>query len=336
MTTLLKEWVDAVHREEPDGGQLPAPVLSARIGAARFFVYRVKRSDERHFPNARLLALLKEARQTYERYGRMPPIDEYDKKSAIYLAQAVYAVRANGRREGREEWLSVRFIPAAGSPRYTEDLLVCRAGRRSLLPILREKICDHDPACVKCFVTLSRLCRIAPAGGRNRYTPELFALMSRQFALDCRERQAPYTMLTALLQPRLIARALTHRGGHRPPFLRAERTLGMGNGERLRIHRTLLSYRYPGYFLRMDQLAKTLARLAKDGKVPARYLLKHIDTFEAQLAAGRSVAPLLLADAALRKEIDKTVGDAVTLYLTPLSRWERGIERMLRRMNIRL
>lgn len=341
ITNLLKEWVDAAHPRRTGGGSLPEPVCVARAGQAQFFVYRVKRADERHFPNTRELSLLKEARKTYTRYGRVPPIDEYDKKSAIYLARAVYPMRINSRRITAEEWLSVRFIPAAGPPRATEDLLVCRVGGKAILPLLRQQWCGGDPHGIKQFVTLSRLCRIAPAHGKNKYTPQLFALMNRQFVHDMRQEGAPYTMLTALLQPRLIDRALSvAKPRIRPPFVRAEQTLGLEEGERVRIDRTLLSYRYPGYFLRMDELADALARLAEKGKVPRRAVPQRAETFEEQVAAGRlagNILPtLLMREPALRKEIDRTVGDAVALYLMPLADWEKGIDRMLRQMNIHI
>jgi hypothetical protein len=262
MTMLFKEWVDAFRPRENSDDALPAPASSARLGRARFFIYRVKREDERHVPNARLHALLTEARKTYERYGDVPKIDEYDKKSAIYIGKAVYPVRVGSRQMLNEEWLSLRFIPAGGSPRYTEDLLVSRVGKKALLPILRRNMCNNEPGCAKRFVTLSRLCRIAPKRGKNRYTPQLFALMNRQFLTDAENAGATYATLTALLQPRLIDRALSVKG-NRPPFVRAERTLRLKKEERLGIDRTLLSYRYPGYFLRMDELAKRLLVLRR-------------------------------------------------------------------------
>ena len=103
---------------------LREPVASFKNKEAVFDVFRATDLYQNKWNKKSFFEIVCECRRAYQRYGDVPLIDEYDKKSIIYLCRSRFLLKISGvkRKIPMEEWLSIRFIPADESPESTEDL----------------------------------------------------------------------------------------------------------------------------------------------------------------------------------------------------------------------
>lgn len=345
---------------------LPSPAREYQFGDARFFVYKVKDKSERNFPQKELHTLLLEARKTYLRYGDVALTDSYDEKSSIYLTRIVYHYQVDNVSIPLEEWVSVRFVPASGDPISTEDLDACVYNNRPLSESLHKMLLSDKPEPLKHLVTISRICRIVPrvpvdnvffSGNflpqKNKYTALAFTAMNEVFLEESKNRGEEYHYFTALAKPELFEKVLHFQTNTTKvyfPFSPASEILQLKNDERLRIHRSLLSYRHPGYFLHLEEMIALLEKLIELGRLTenswqhyfqtkmcfAEFRQKHEESpYHEFLPFIQGLSKLLLTPGwiegsrmhgtELRSLVDLCVSDAVQLYIAPASKWKQGI-----------
>lgn len=343
------------------------PVLKEKIGPAEFSIFCSSPLHEPVWSNESEHLLIKEARRTYQRYGKVPLIDPLDSKSAVYLTRTTYPVEINGKWENAEEWLSMRFVPASGDPLLTEDVIyeVIYDGQKQkpLLPHLAEIKGLKTKELVKGLVTHSRISAVRPyiingdflksqqnksEGhhlGKNRYTALSFALMNQAFFQDAAKLGKQFTTLTSLMHRELTDNILTIKEGIKLPFIDAAEALMLNKQETVRLDQSYpkIRFMYPGYFLNIHDLV----RLLKTGLLPKEVLntyLLHPTTIEEMLASPKMhhfsnmgqlfltkgpISQTNLTGDQLRNNMNKYVRDGPVLRIMSVSAWLQGVKTMI-------
>ncbi len=319
------------------------PLAVYQNAGATFAVYQVKNLYERRWLHPSLWPLVKQARAAYARYGRIALFDSYDDKAAIYLAKAIY--------QGQEEWLGLRFVPADGLPKATEDLLKC--GRREPLGVqMRRRLFAGNKNFLKQVVTVSRIGGLPAAGSSKlKHAAVLFALINKHFFEEAAKARRQFHYLTGLFRPEIIVKSLTRRCAKEtlPRFTAAHQILGSNQPADFTLRRELYLYRYPAYFFKMEELLKTLKKLIKQGRLTNlswRYYLKTKNNFAdfvkesaGQIQAWQNLWRLLtvkgrLRDSVitgeeLRQIIDQETADGPELKIMPVPLWQKSINKFL-------
>lgn len=273
---------------------LPAPQKEYTFGDAHFFLYKVKDSSQKNFPEPALYELLCEARRSYLRYGNVALTDEYDQKSSIYITRVVYPHQVDNVTFFLEEWVSVRFVPAAGNPVSTEDLDACIFQNKTISKYFENDLFQTESNPLKNFTTISRICRIAPrvpaedlffAGTflpqKNSHTALAFTLMNEAFLCELSQKGEEPRYLTAFAREELFEKVLhfpTHTTRLFFPLYFAEKVLDLKQDEHIRVNHSLLSYKHPGYFLNLQELMLLFEKLIQFGRLSERSLQKHFET----------------------------------------------------------
>jgi hypothetical protein len=333
----------------------------------RFEVYRAKRLLEYEWENDVLLQLLVEARASYYRYGEIPPLDEQDKKSAIYLVRFIYPFACGDASSAVEieEWHSTRVVPAMGVPDGLKDfeLFVCQSkpAHAAVAQVLRAASV-HD---LDSVVGSSRTCAIPPivSGDQDgcvgaalklqqRCTPLALAMVHHYFWKDSVEGHFSCSYMASIAVPKFIATGFTATIKDKqftPDFIPAHLFLGVSAAE-VRLDREVLGryvYRFPAYFLNIRELLALLGTLAETQRLPLAILEKHLGTkvdlnamqskviFEnvkrlgSLLTTRGNIAGTSMTGEELRTLIDKEVHDGPMLHLTAFPLWVESVNRML-------
>lgn len=258
--------------------EAPKPEAMYAAKGADIDVYCAKRMYHPTWKNPVLFRLVIDARGSYYRYGDYPPLDSYDRKSAVYLARVRYN---SARGMPTEEWLSLRFIPWRGTPYGFEDLKLAAYKGKTIDHWVQKKFPRRDGA--HALVSISRVCGVQPfparagddASGaraaRMRYTAHAFAAMNNEFFNTRALAEDDCAHVTTLMHPALVARLLGISGKDRPGlrFINAHRTLGLGGPISLARDGYARTYceRFPQYFLDIRKLIGVLRRAVRAGDI---------------------------------------------------------------------
>ena len=344
---------------------LPSPTREFQEGDTHVFIYTVKSSDEKIFFHPELYKILCEARKSYWRYGDVPLIDKYDAKSFIYLTRVVYPSVQGGAHCFLEEWTSMRFIPAAGVPFSTEDLESCVYQGETLSTKIKKTLFQNQDTAFDRLITISRICRIRPhvftknfrfdhqaLPQKNKYTALSFVAMVQLFLDQSIEAGKNYEWFTALAKEELFTKVLhlnREEKDVRFPFFRASEVLKIPPARTIRVNRSLLSYRYPGYFLDVEELFLLFEKLIdlkrmKDSslchflgikepfsdfrkkykELPSADFVKILQGISNLLLTEGWIENSSLHASQLRSLCDLCVSDAIQLYLSPTFLWQHS------------
>lgn len=287
-------------------------------------LYKAKNLHSAEWFSESLKNLVMEARKSYLRYGEVPQDDVYDAKSVVYIGRAAYEYEVKGIIYPAEEWLSVRFVPADGTPQYTEDLEFCLVNDRVLVDWFLNSDLNKKGDILKRIFTISRICSIAPhishsmsthffnriLSKKLMFTGVLLSLMSKQFLKDCAVKSIPCELITGLFRDEFIEKSLTvltPRETRIPDFSYGYKTLGLSDISALKLNRSLFShyfYKFPSYFLNMDQLFSALNDLINQKQMSMQTLDYYIK--------GDMRAAEWMQTSAIFKRIGKDLGNVIS------------------------
>ena len=259
---------------------LPPPVNSLEINGIRFEIYLAKDLYNSAWNGECLQSLVLRARESYGRYGNVPLIDEYDSKSAIYLARAMYFEKSEQEEYLVEEWISLRFVPGDREPNGI-DVLNLYWHRKKPASHWVEKFLRLRNLGFHNLISGSRLCGISSFisdgsdqlkfGEKRRsdhkYTPVCFALLHKQFFEDCKREGLDFDYFVVATSDRLLEgfMRLEFQGEkYGPACVKAEETLGLQPGK-IKLKRDDFIYQYPLYFLDQNQIVMILKNLISEG-----------------------------------------------------------------------
>ena len=258
---------------------LPEPEGIYWINSAKFEVFKVKDLYS-GFTDNELTRILKLSRGAYLVYGHRPEIDQYDQKAAIYLVRVSYTAKIEDNEYLEEEWISLRFVPGSGNPYGTGDLELFAYDNTPLSKIFHRKFSSEYPKYMDSVISSSRLCGIVPVTksalpgmainqSRHSHTGVCFALINKHFWQDCVAKNIPYRFLAGIIYERVIQKSLTVAAGnvnYAPAFTHAHIFLGLNS--KVKVNREKYPhyvYKYPGYFLDMNQVVETVRQLLLNG-----------------------------------------------------------------------
>lgn len=303
--------------------------------------------------------IVKECRKTFSRYGDVASIVNYDLKSAVYIARADYWVDGIPV----SEWLTLRLVPAIGTPALNEDLIACTYQGTSLLQLLEASDLlkkDIDPLLQ--IVTVSRVCGVHPyptrahdenlvIRGKLQYGALLFACMM-QVACAWQDTATAFrpSLITALFHKRFLDTFMRHQGTTPLVFTPARHVLGIDGDVILK--RDEKSYKYPGYFLELYQLLDTLQMLIDTGVITDATVMHHTKsdiplatirsrskTTGSLLEALANLSDLTTHDGILydstmtgkelRAYIDAHVPDGPVLHLLHIETWKSQLDQFI-------
>lgn len=365
--------IDDLRRIEKD---LPAPSYTERIHDTTFEIFVVKHAFSDIWKNDLLRRLIVEARKTYRSlYGEIPLIDEYDKKSVIYLVKSSYALSVGSVPIQCAEWLTVRFVPAGDSPVSNEDLdFYLYKGTHPIFDVLLKKIKEFKTGDINNarskIVALSRLSAIRPypldtviasetkkyfaTNKRNFHTALSFALVNKYFLQYAKELKLPIQFITCQMHEKTTKKTLSHALSNEVKlldFVPLYRQLGVKRASLVAINRNnpqVYIYRYPGYFLDIAHLSKTLRYLLRKKRLTPQTIQSYLDKdvlLEDMLRdpkihhfrhmgklfmAKGEISPEQLTGEELRSILSNRVQDGVKLYLMRTTAWEKSVNDMIR------
>lgn len=255
---------------------LPDPDFFWTYNDISIYIYCAKKKFSKQWTNPILRHIVMDARQSFKRYGPVPLVDVYDDKSSVYLARAVYPSVLIDKYSNSvlvEEWLSLRFISAAGNPEFTEDLKDCIYDGNPVYNLVRDELFKNSIDFNEKIISISRLCSI-PSRFFNRQQknftnkllmmPVLFLLSVETFLQESISRSENIEYFTALLRPEVLEKSLGTMLGKNFHFY----LTSLADILKLDSHITIndvLCYQYPGYFLKMSKLIQLLKYLMDRG-----------------------------------------------------------------------
>lgn len=237
------------------------PVKKYKIGEVTFLIYKAKNLYNPNWNSGLLKKITQEARKSYLRYGSMRLVDEYDKNAEVYLCRAIDM--------SSEEWLCLRFVPGKIGGNSLQDLgqYICK--NEPLSKMVAGKLFPGVKNFQNKLVAVSRVCGISPYTFnltkskisylpiRMKYTAKSFALINKVFFSSSK-----FTYLLGVFRKELLERLLCFDSQLSLDLLDAYKVLGCSSDE-IRLNRSLLAYRFPGYFLNISQLIDLLGILIK-------------------------------------------------------------------------
>jgi hypothetical protein len=227
------------------------PLKTYKIGPATFRIYKAKDLYHPFWNSEVLKRITKFSRRAYLRYGDVPALDSYDNNAAIYLCRTSY--------DKMEEWLCLRFVPGDTRDHSLEDVDQYLYNGRSIAGTLKKKlVLKNNP--IKKSVAVSRLCGIPPYTAKftkqnilprsMKYTAQAFALINKEFFSE-----KHFSYLVGVLRPEVSKKLLEFSPGLNLSFPDAHRILKC-KPDQIYLDRKSLAYRFPGYFLIVDQFFK--------------------------------------------------------------------------------
>ena len=347
--------------------QLPPSNHIYCAGKAVFYVYQTKGLYNPEWTSPKLKELVCECRKSYLRYGDVPQLDEYDPKSAIYLVRAVYPVDSVSRESVSafgEEWFSMRFVPGDGNPRLNEDMFYCQAFGIPVFRWVQDRLFNSADDFGGHVASMSRLCSIPPRRmhgaarstsllpqfpSKMRYTFAMFVLTNLAFFEDMRKVKRIIRHISGMFREELITKVLSIPITEReniPHFVSANAALGFDGRKNVTIDRSYPVYRYPGYFLRIEQVASVLYDLLRKGSISEdclrHYFKDSCPQGEVPAEATRfkphshELAEFLTTDGPLhacgltgeelRRIMNERVQDGPELKIMNMTEWEEDIQ----------
>ncbi len=336
---------------------LPAPESTYATKDAIFRVYRAKGLYSSEWRHSAFFKLVSIARTSYHRYGPRELFDKYDEKAAIYLVHTTYS-KGDNNQELVNEWLSVRMVPGDGSFKGVGEPELYVYNKTPVTELIRKRMGYSKTQFWKHIISDSRMCGIHPYAVRNNkvikhhtekhaYTAESMALMQIQFMVDYPPQTIPYQFVTAIIKPQIRDKVIALQKGDvraKPNFISAHKTLALPKGE-VGVKRGIYSYRFPSYWLNMDELKSLLRRLLNKKHITQKTLQHYLDTDsldikEADIRIGRmltvkgQLAGSNLTGAKLRSYVDMHVSDIPELQIIPIKTWRKGFFRLLHKAQI--
>lgn len=280
--------------------RLPEPVSKHTIGTVDFEIYKAKDLLNPNWINEALFRLVLDARMSYYRYGDFTLLDEYDKKSAIYLVRVRYKLPLFGIKQGCpvEEWLSTRLIPVRGDPYGIEDFELFIYQGKTLITAFQERLFDPHGRYLDSFVASSRTCGIRPycksekdenklkkeAILKHKYTAICFALIHQRFWEECLISDFPFEYIVGTVVNKFMDKALVIVVNGKefiPNFIPIHQFLKIGKGEEIKLDRhrkDFYTYRFPTYFLNTHQLIDLLLKLIEGKKLSNNTIQYYLQT----------------------------------------------------------
>lgn len=369
LNLLRDPYTDVVARLEPKAlralaRELPKPAAAYATTDADIDVYCAKRLYHPTWVNPALFRLVIDARGSYYRYGDYPPLDAYDRKSAVYLARVRYR---GAKGTPMEEWLSVRFIPWRGTPYGFEDLKLCAYKGKTIDHWVQKRFPRRDGA--HALISISRVCGVQPfparAGDdvngaratRMRHTRLAFAAMNNEFFSTHALAEDDCAHVTTLMHRALVTRLLGIMGKGKPGlrFTAAHRTLGLPGPAALARDGYARSYceRFPQYFLDVWELVGVLRRAVRAGDISHATLAHYMGPDIApevllrydgvHISALRGIGTMLgsagglhqaAIDGATLRARTRDVPDGPALYMMERGSWEKGVAEFCRALKL--
>lgn len=362
-------YTDVVARLEPKAlralaREMPRPDARYAAKDVDVDVYCAKRLYHPTWKNPVLFRLVIDARGSYYRYGDYPPLDAYDRKSAVYITRVRYA---GAKGAPMEEWLSVRFIPWRGTPYGFEDLKFCAYKGKTIDHWVQKKFPRRDGA--HALVSISRVCGVQPyparAGdegngaraARMRHTALAFAAMNNEFFNAGALAEDDCAHVTTLMHRALVARSLGIAGRDRPGlrFTAAHRTLGLAGPAVLARDGYARAYceRFPQYFLDVRELIGVLRRAVRAGDISHATLAHYMGPDIApeallrykgvHISALRGIGAMLGSTGTLHQSaidgealrgLTRGVADGPALYMMERRAWEKSVWEFCRALKL--
>ncbi len=347
-------------------GHHSAASVSYALGEVTFEVFRAKDLHAEAWNSDHAKEMVARARQSYRCYGEVPLFDSYDAKSAVYLCRTTYpySLDIGADPVKMEEWLSLRFIPREGQPFSTEDLDHFFYQNRPVGHYLSEYLVHRGASTPVSAVTISRLCSIRPnltrpnsrlsaesfSGALRHFFPA-FLLLNHAFLSD--HEAAEQSFFTAMFNRPILEKITRHPDSHRWPltFFPAHDFFGAKKSA-ICLERKHIAYRYPGYFLNIQQILDVLRQLCQAGRLDVAVIKKYVPKFSAELfasAASLSHYALLagleglgelltvsgripeteISGEELRTLMDEHVSDGPELQLMEPGKWPKQIRQVM-------
>lgn len=342
---------------------LPKPLSGWIQNNALISIYRAKNIFKPLWNDQELRRLTELARVESNLYER-PVYDEYDEKSAIYLARARYYQKpSRGSSEiVIEEWLSVRLVPGLGEPSGAGELEMFYNGNESTEQLMQKHLYAGNRNFMQFVAASNRMCAIRPyflAEHKTKLMPRklqfsamLYGLINWHFVHDYLGG-GKYHYITGVILDNIVRNSLEIMFDGKiygTCFISADKTLALDTKE-LRINRYArghYAYKFPAYFLNFNELVSLLKRLSDQGKI-SEATLKHYlqydrefeeitEDFKSSLftfrhagslfgATGRLYASQLTGEE-LRMIADQEVSDGPKLRITPIHKLEKSIDEL--------
>lgn len=344
------------------------PIAQYSFEGVLIQIYRVKNLHSSEWNSPQLKQYLMHARQSYLRYGHVPLIDDFDMKSEIYITRVTYSIKNDSLSYPVEEWLSMRFVPSDGNPRYTEDLLYCLCKDKPLIQWLSESNFSGTKNSAQHMIAISRICSIPPRKipkykykkdvffpERLHYTAISFALMNKTFLDNQNSSLKYYKHMTGIFRDEFIDKILTARTLEKeivPDFTFGYKLLGLNDIHALTLNRSaplLYPYHFPNYFFQIDELHKALGNLYSHESITRETLIHymgeeaHPDKWIHNLDYFKRISPKLehmltvigplygasITGEKMRAVLDREVGDGPKLRIMNMDAWQNSIEKYL-------
>jgi len=321
-----------------------------KVGDARVEIYLAKGLFSGVWLDPGVLEMLVKARGSYRVYGKRPVFDKFDKKSAVYLARAVYPPL--------EEWLSFRLVPGIGVPWGTGELDIFSYRGARVDGLVRDHFFGGNKNWLEYISSSSRMCGIHPTDSlKHKFSAACYAIVSKHFYDDwlCR---MPCRFITGIILNRFVENALTVEiGGEKygTAFTPAWKVLGARDPKEVRLIRSANSnyaYRFPAYWFNARQLIGLIDRLRREGRVsehslnhylgisrpfseiiaqplPVMELLGQLNHLGRLLTAPGFIKHSHLTGNELRALVDAEVDDAPELKITEIAAMKKSVEDFL-------
>ncbi len=268
------------------------PVRIYKIGTATFRIYKAKNLYHPAWNSDVLKEITKTARRSYLRYGQMPLVDDYDKNAAIYLCRISY--------NNREEWLCLRFVPGDTDNHSLEDLNQYVFNGKSIADIIKKKLVLTKNNLATKLVAISRLCGISPysvtepaskAGASFpvtiKYTARAFVLINKEFFSETH-----FSYLVGVFRPEVLKK-ISHFSSRLNLFFPDACQILKCRTSQIRLDRSWLAYRFPGYFLNVEQLLKLLQKLIKEKKLSVDFIKKYAKNYRLTIKKSKNYTETL-------------------------------------------
>lgn len=349
--------------------RLPPPESIIKIGDVVFEIYKAKNLYASRWNNNALRQLTIESRKSYYHWGDIQLLEKDDEKAVIYLIRAKFQLLSCKDADSNdllEEWFSYRFIPGNGKKSGVKELDIFIYNNKPVMKVVQEQLFDSSKDYLNFIVNCSRLCGIIPYYKKENYlqknqlplkhknTLTSFLLMNEYFIKECRQNKIAFQYLIAIIRNDFINKVLTLAiNGKKFPTLwtPAYQTLNLNKND-IKINRNARSnyvYKFPAYFLNINQLIKILQKLVHEEKLSLKSIEYYLDIKinsnmkkdlkTTILQQSKKLGRLLtienkirfssLTGKQIRKIIDANVNDGPELKITKFSDYAKNIQDLL-------
>src|SRR3989344_422993 len=340
------------------------PQLVGEINGADWSIYLAKDFFKSKWYSKELKQAVILCRQNFRRYGDVPELDAYDKKSQVWLTRVKYQDREGAQKE---EWFSLRYISVVGTPEFSDDFKIGLATGINYSDLIIDKIYHGKKAGLKKVFTISRICAYNPddAGGINKFN---FTQLATALTLEATIKKNRWShdkavYLTGMFNQHLFKHLVCFKQSRKPTVLAwplAYKTLNLDNNLFHNLRVGELGHKLPNYFLDLEELVSFIDKLLKRKKISIKtlkfFLGKNFDsanlTRQLRLKRKKIVFGLTklgsmfvykgklpeaeLTGEELRQMIDKEVSHAIVLTLVAAKELTKNIHTTFRQLKINL